>query len=79
MLELLSNTLGLICNLAIVMAWTFVLVLCMALVIIFPIAAIAGVYWLVCLAFNLVFHWYVPIIFGLIVLLTIGMAKIEEE
>lgn len=78
MRELFAATLGLIGKLAVVMAWSFVLVLCIALVIIFPMAVIAGVYWLVCLAFNLMFNWYVPIILGLIFLLTIGMAKIEE-
>ena len=79
MRELLVDTLGLICKLAIVMAWSFVLVLCVALVVIFPMAVIAGVYWLVCLAFHLVFNWYVPIILGLIFLLIIGMVEIEEE
>jgi len=79
MRESLSATLELICELAVVMAWTVVLTLCIALVIIFPMAIIAGVYWVVCWAFNLVFNWYVPIILGLIFLLTIGMAKIEEE
>lgn len=79
MREMLSATLGLICKLAVVMAWSFVLVLCVALVVIFPMAVIAGVYWLVCLVFHLIFNWYVPIILGLIFLLTIGMAKIEEE
>lgn len=79
MRELLVDTLGLICKLAVVMAWSFVLVLCVALVVIFPMAVIAGVYWLVCLAFHLVFNWYVPIILGLIFLLTVGMATIEEE
>ena len=79
MFELLASTIDLICDLAMVMAWLFILVLCIALVVIFPMAVIAGVYWLVCLAFNLVFNWYVPIILGLIFLLTIGMAKIEED
>ena len=79
MRELLVDTLGLICKLAVVMAWSFVLILCIALVIIFPMAVIAGVYWLVCLAFHIVFNWYVPIILGLIFLLTVGMATIEEE
>ena len=79
MRELFAATLGLIGKLAIVMAWSFVLVLCITLVVIFPMAIIAGVYWVVCWAFNLVFNWYVPIILGLIFLLTIGMAKIEEE
>lgn len=77
--ELLVDTLGLICKMAVVMAWSFVLILCIALVVIFPIAVIAGIYWLVCLAFNLVFHWYVPIILGPIFLLTIGTATIEED
>ena len=79
MLELLAITFELICNLAIVMVWSFILVLCMALVVIFPMVAIAGVYWLICFAFHLVFNWYVPIILGLIFLVTIGMAKIEED
>lgn len=79
MRELLVDTLGLICKLAVVMAWSFVLILCIALVVIFPMAVIAGVYWLVCLAFNLVFYWFVPIILGLTFLLAIGMATIEEE
>ena len=74
MRELLSATFGLIGKLAVVMAWTVVLTLCIALVIIFPMVAIAGVYWLVCLAFSLVFNWSVPIILGLIVLLIIGMS-----
>lgn len=77
--ELLVDTLGLICKMAVAMAWSFVLILCIALVVIFPIAVIAGVYWLVCLAFNLVFYWFVPIILGLIFLLAIGMATIEED
>ncbi len=79
MRELLSATFGLIGKLAVVMAWTVVLTLCIALVIIFPIAVIAGVYWLICLVCHLVFNWYVPIIIGLVFLLTIGMSKIEEE
>lgn len=79
MFELLASTMDLICDLAMAMAWLFVLILCIALVVIFPIAVIAGIYWLVCLAFNLVFNWYVPIILGLIFLLTIGMATTEEE
>lgn len=79
MRDLLAATLGCICKLAIVMAWSFVLILCIALVVIFPMAVIASVYWLICLAFHLVFNWYVPIILGLIFLLTIGMAKVEEE
>ena len=77
--ELLVDTLGLICKMALVMAWSFVLILCIALVIIFPMAVIAGIYWLVCCALCLVFNWYVPIILGLIFLLTIGMATIGEE
>lgn len=79
MRELLASTIGLISALAVVMAWSFVLILCTALVVIFPIAVIAGIYWLVCCALCLVFNWYVPIILGLIFLLTIGMAKNEEE
>ena len=79
MFELLASTIDLICDLAMAMAWLFILVLCIALVVIFPMAIIAGIYWLVCLAFNLVFNWYVPIILGLIFLLSIGMAKIEER
>lgn len=79
MFELLASTIDLICGLAMVMAWLFILVMCIALIVIFPMAIIAGIYWLVCLAFNLVFHWYVPIILGLIFLLTIGMAKSEED
>jgi hypothetical protein len=79
MRELLSATFGLIGKLAVVMAWTVVLTLCIALVIIFPMAVIAGIYWIVCWAFHLVFNWSVPIILGLAFLLTIGMAKIEEE
>lgn len=78
MRELLVATLGLICKLAVVMAWTLVLILCAALIVIFPMAVIAGVYWIVCWAFHLVFNWYVPIILGLIFLLTIGMANDEE-
>lgn len=77
--ELLVDTLGLICKMAVVMAWSFVLILCIALVVIFPMAVIAGIYWLVCLAFHLVFNWCVPIILGPIFLLTIGMATIEED
>lgn len=78
MRDLLAATLGCICKLAVVMAWSFVLILCTALIVIFPMAVIAGIYWIVCLAFHLVFNWYVPIILGLAFLLTIGMAKIEE-
>lgn len=79
MRELLAATLGLICKLAVVMAWTVVLILCSALIVIFPMVVIAGIYWVVCWAFHLVFNWSVPIILGLVFLLTIGMAKIEEE
>jgi len=77
MRELLAAMLGLICKLAVVMAWSFVLVLGIALIVIFPMAVIAGVYWLVCLAFNLVFNWYVPIILGLVFLTIICMVKEE--
>lgn len=76
--KLIHATLALSGYLFAMLIWVIAIVLCVALVLSFPIFAVAAVYKIGCLILHVAFSWDIPIIIGVAFVAIFGLTGLDQ-
>lgn len=76
--ELIHATLALTGYLFGALVWLIVIIACVALVLAFPIFAVAAVYKIGCLILHVAFSWDIPIIIGVGIVAIFGLTGLDQ-
>ena len=76
--ELVQATLALTGYLFGMLIWVIAIIACVALVLAFPIFAVAGIYKIGCLILHVAFSWDIPIIIGVAFVAIFGLTGLDQ-